>query len=140
DVVVDLDRDLERVQVFVEQDGRGDLAFQARVVDGLLHGLVTGECRRGGQGHGENGGNRFHVDVHECTSWWYVVGTPVKGLLVRGCAGRDYTRGLRPKISDSTNSTRKTKNRIFAMPADAPAMPPKPRTAATRAMTRKTMA
>src|SRR5207249_5598450 len=41
-----------------------------------------------------------------------------------------------PKIKEIMNSTRNTKNRIFAMPADAAAIPPNPRTAATSAMTK----
>jgi hypothetical protein len=45
-----------------------------------------------------------------------------------------------PKIKEITNSTRKIKNRIFAIPADAMAMPPNPKTAATSAMIRKTTA
>ena len=45
-----------------------------------------------------------------------------------------------PKIKEITNSTRKMKNRSFAMPADAAAMPPNPKIAATSAMIRKTTA
>ena len=41
---------------------------------------------------------------------------------------------------DATKSTRKTTNRILATPAAVPAIPPKPRTAAIKAMTRKVMA
>jgi hypothetical protein len=43
-----------------------------------------------------------------------------------------------PKTKEIMNSTRNIKNRIFAMPTDAAAMPPKPKTAATSAMIRKT--
>jgi hypothetical protein len=39
-----------------------------------------------------------------------------------------------PKIKEITNSTRNIKNRSFAMPADAAAIPPNPKTAATSAM------
>ena len=45
-----------------------------------------------------------------------------------------------PKIKETTNSTRNIKNRSFAMPADAAAIPPNPKTAATSAMIRKTTA
>ena len=41
-----------------------------------------------------------------------------------------------PKIKEITNSTRNIKNRSFAMPADAAAIPPNPKTAATSAMIR----
>src|SRR3546814_10172646 len=43
-----------------------------------------------------------------------------------------HTRGPRPrpKISDATNRTRKTTNRILAIPVAVPAIPPKPSTAA----------
>ena len=42
--------------------------------------------------------------------------------------------------SDTTRSTRKTKNRICAMLAEAPAMPPNPSRPAMIAMTRKVKA
>ena len=45
-----------------------------------------------------------------------------------------------PKIKEITKSTRNIKNRSFAMPADAAAMPPNPKSAATRAMIRNTTA
>ena len=45
-----------------------------------------------------------------------------------------------PKIKEITNSTRNIKNSSFAMPADAAAIPPNPKTAATSAMIRKTTA
>ncbi len=45
-----------------------------------------------------------------------------------------------PKTMEIMNSTRNTTNRTFAMPADAAAIPPNPRTAATSAMIRKTTA
>ena len=41
-----------------------------------------------------------------------------------------------PKIMEIMNSTRNTTNRTFAMPADAAAIPPNPKTAATSAMIR----
>ena len=41
-----------------------------------------------------------------------------------------------PKIKEITNSTRNITNRSFAMPADAAAIPPNPKTAATSAMIR----
>jgi len=41
-----------------------------------------------------------------------------------------------PIITEITRRTRKTKKRILAMPVAAPAIPPKPRTAAIIAMTR----
>jgi hypothetical protein len=47
---------------------------------------------------------------------------------------------LHPKIKEITNRTRNIKNRSFAMPADAAAIPPNPKTAATSAMIRKTTA
>ena len=45
-----------------------------------------------------------------------------------------------PKIKEITNSTRNITNRSFAMPADAAAIPPNPKTAATSAMIRNTTA
>jgi hypothetical protein len=45
-----------------------------------------------------------------------------------------------PKIKEITNSTRNIKNRSFAIPADAAAIPPNPKTAATSAMIRNTTA
>jgi hypothetical protein len=42
--------------------------------------------------------------------------------------------------SEIKSSTRKTKNKIFAIPADAPAMPPNPMAPATRATIKKTKA
>jgi hypothetical protein len=45
-----------------------------------------------------------------------------------------------PKIKEITNSTRNMKNRSFAMPADAAAIPPNPKTAATSAMIKNTTA
>src|SRR5689334_3218026 len=54
---------------------------------------------------------------------------------------RGYTeRRNTPMRSDTTKAMRKMKNRIFAMPAAPAAMPPKPRTAAIRAMMKKTAA
>ena len=44
-----------------------------------------------------------------------------------------------PAIADTIKSTRKTKNRIFAIPAAAPAIPLKPSTAAMSAMMRNVM-
>lgn len=41
-----------------------------------------------------------------------------------------------PAIAETINSTKKTKKRILAMPAAAPATPPKPSTAAMMAMIR----
>src|SRR6476620_9097706 len=45
-----------------------------------------------------------------------------------------------PKIKEITNSTRNIKNRSFAMPADAAAIPTNPKTAATSAMIKNTTA
>jgi hypothetical protein len=45
-----------------------------------------------------------------------------------------------PKIKKITHITRNTKNKSFAIPADAAAMPPKPNTAAISAMIRKVIA
>ncbi len=45
-----------------------------------------------------------------------------------------------PKTKEITNSTRNITNRSFAMPADAAAIPPNPKTAATSAMIRNTTA
>src|SRR3546814_9332903 len=42
-----------------------------------------------------------------------------------------------PRIRNNTTSARPTKNRILATPADAPATPPKPSTAAISANTAK---
>jgi hypothetical protein len=53
----------------------------------------------------------------------------------------DITGGVRwPKTSARTSSTRRMKNRIFAIPTAVPAIPPKPRTAAISAMMRNVMA
>ena len=41
-----------------------------------------------------------------------------------------------PNISDSTNNTKNTKNNSLAISVAAPAIPPKPRIAATTAMTK----
>src|SRR5690606_27502801 len=49
-------------------------------------------------------------------------------------------RRIRPMTSVTTNMTRKMKNRIFAMLAAPAAIPPKPKKAATRAITKKTAA
>lgn len=43
-------------------------------------------------------------------------------------------------MSDATKSTMKTKKRIFAIPAAAPAIPVKPNTAASNAMIKNVMA
>src|SRR4051812_11203959 len=45
---------------------------------------------------------------------------------------------MRPRSRVMANTTRKTKNRIFAMPAAPAATPPKPKMAAMMAMTAKT--
>jgi hypothetical protein len=45
-------------------------------------------------------------------------------------------RDAKPLIKDTRNKMRNTKNRILAMPAAARAIPPKPKTAATIAITR----
>jgi hypothetical protein len=45
-----------------------------------------------------------------------------------------------PINNEMMKITRKTKNKNLAMPAAAPATPPKPRSAATKAITRKTAA
>jgi hypothetical protein len=45
-------------------------------------------------------------------------------------------RDAKPLIKDTRNKMRNTKNRILAIPAAATAMPPKPKTAATIAITR----
>jgi hypothetical protein len=52
--------------------------------------------------------------------------------------GRPYTL-FRPRISDTTNNTRKTKNKIFAIPTAVPAMPVKPSNAAIKATMRNVM-
>jgi hypothetical protein len=55
-----------------------------------------------------------------------------------------YSGGLRPRkaltSNDTTNKTINTKNRIFAIPTNVPASPPKPRTAASNAKTRQKIA
>tara|TARA_Y100000782_G_scaffold67816_1_gene73780 strand:+ start:231 stop:407 length:177 start_codon:yes stop_codon:yes gene_type:complete len=43
-------------------------------------------------------------------------------------------------MKETMNSTKKTRNRIFAIPVAVPAMPPKPRTAAMMAIIRKVIA
>jgi hypothetical protein len=47
---------------------------------------------------------------------------------------------LRPSRKKTTHITRNTTNRSFAIPADAAAIPPKPKTAAIRAIIRKVIA
>jgi hypothetical protein len=49
-------------------------------------------------------------------------------------------RPLQPKIKKSTHITRNMKNKTFAIPADAAAIPPNPNTAATSAIIRKVTA
>src|SRR4029078_6051807 len=51
-----------------------------------------------------------------------------------------YTGVRRPLISDTTNRTRNTTNRILAIPAAVPAIPPNPSTAAMIAITRNVSA
>lgn len=46
---------------------------------------------------------------------------------------KSYTEARRPNSRLTTNNTRNTKNKIFAIPAALAAMPPKPNTAATNA-------
>jgi len=48
--------------------------------------------------------------------------------------------GRLPIIRDTIKRIRKTTNSIFAIPAAVPAIPPKPKTAATKAIIRKTIA
>ena len=63
------------------------------------------------------------------------VATPLNSVIAQG------TRLPRhPKIKEITNSTRNITNRSFAIPADAAAIPPNPKTAATSAMIRNTTA
>ena len=45
--------------------------------------------------------------------------------------------GLLPRISDNTKRPTNTKKRILAMPTAAPAIPPKPKIAATMAINKK---
>jgi hypothetical protein len=52
----------------------------------------------------------------------------------------ETSRPRHPKIKEITNSTRNITNRSFAMPADAAAIPPNPKMAATSAMIRNTTA
>jgi hypothetical protein len=47
---------------------------------------------------------------------------------------------LQPKIKKITHITRNRKNKTFAIPADAAAMPPNPNTAATSAIIKKVTA
>jgi hypothetical protein len=47
---------------------------------------------------------------------------------------------LQPKIKKITHITRNMKNKIFAIPADAAAIPPNPNTAAIRAIIKKVTA
>src|SRR5690606_23967143 len=51
-----------------------------------------------------------------------------------------YTGAFLPATIEIRNATKKTKKRIFAIPADAPAMPPKPRIPAMIAMMKKVRA
>jgi hypothetical protein len=65
-----------------------------------------------------------------------------KGEAVSEARPKNRIQARRKKLmtSDITRKARNRKNRIWAMPAEAPAMPPKPRTPAIRAITRKTKA
>jgi len=61
--------------------------------------------------------------------------------LHQGSQQSSYTEGgRRPTSREITKMIKKTKNRIFANPAAVPAMPVKPKTAATSAMMRKVTA
>jgi hypothetical protein len=48
-----------------------------------------------------------------------------------------YALRMRPLKSEATKRTKKIKNKILAIPAEAAAIPPKPKTAATSATKRK---
>ena len=52
----------------------------------------------------------------------------------------DHALRRKPSNSEMTRNAKNMKNRIWAMPADAPASPPKPKAPATNATTRKTNA
>ena len=59
----------------------------------------------------------------------------------RGIFMPPYTTGLpRPTNRDTINSTRNTKNKIFAIDTAVPAMPPNPNIAAIIAMTKNVIA
>ena len=53
---------------------------------------------------------------------------------------KNYLRLTRPMTKLTTAMATKTKNKILAMPTAPAAMPPKPKMAAIKAMTRKTTA
>jgi len=74
--------------------------------------------------------------------WHFVLCRLVSGgaTLLKLMAAHGTRLPRHPKIKEITNSTRNIKNRSFAMPADAAAIPPNPRTAATSAMIRNNTA
>ena len=57
-------------------------------------------------------------------------------ILVKFVTAQGTRLPRHPKIKEITNSTRNIMNRSFAMPADAAAIPPNPKTAATSAIIR----
>ena len=70
-----------------------------------------------------------------CT--WYFALYRASGSLnfyLNFIAAHDTPLPRHPKTKEITNSTRNITNRSFAMPADATAIPPNPKTAATSAM------
>jgi len=64
----------------------------------------------------------------------------LRGSRERNLSSRVHVETRRPKISETTASTRKTTNKIFATPAALAAMPPKPKIAAKSAITKNTAA
>jgi len=75
---------------------------------------------------------------------WHFALSPLHRAGVVSLANFVTAQGTRlprhPKIKEITNSTRNTKNRSFAIPADAAAIPPNPKTAATSAIIRNNTA
>lgn len=73
-------------------------------------------------------------------------GYPVQGPIIKKSAkfiqisGGGPRRPSNPIIRNTTNSTKNKKNKIFAIPTAATAMPPKPKPAAIIAMIKKTIA
>src|SRR5262245_61081525 len=86
--------------------------------------------------------SKAHKRPYLLCAWHFALRrfTSRSGNLVNFVMAQGTRLPRHPKIKEITNSTRNIKNRSFAMPADAAAIPPNPRTAATSAMIRNNTA